>query len=50
MKVNKELLFTIGGLVLLGGGKLLTGIAEKKESDKKLETLVNKVVDEKLNK
>lgn len=48
MKINKEMLLTVGGAVLLLGGNIIKGIGDKKASDNKLEELVNKAVDEKL--
>lgn len=49
MKVNKELLLTVGGAGLLLVGNIIKGIGDKKASDSKLEELVNKAVEDKLN-
>lgn len=48
MKINKELLLTVGGATLLLVGNVIKGIGDKKASDNKLEELVNKAVEEKL--
>ena len=49
MKISKEMLLTVGGASLLLIGNVIKGIGDKKTSDNKLEELVNKAVEEKLN-